>query len=165
MASGRARTAAVPSPHASCSAAHLVGVLTVVTHHLKALVWNELHDRRDGIKCREHLKFATDLRVHSGALKNQLAGTIHMHLRLQARIGNNVLRKSLSILTLMRHDASTAIDLKSRVHPNARCTRSLQRHQSIFDQERNNTHAEQLLKCDVISGNMRIAITTVHTKA
>ncbi|PHX77144.1 MAG: hypothetical protein CK544_05670 [Planctomycetaceae bacterium] len=40
-------------------AAHLVGVPAIVTHHLEALVWNGLHDRRDAstlmyLKSRMH---------------------------------------------------------------------------------------------------------------
>ena len=58
-------------------ATHLVGVPTVVTHHLKALVWNVLRDGdedwRDEITRAEHLKVALDLRVHSRAIENRIA--------------------------------------------------------------------------------------------
>ena len=36
--------------------AHLVGVPAVVTHYLKALVWNVLRDRRDEIARREYFR-------------------------------------------------------------------------------------------------------------
>ena len=36
--------------------AHLVGVPAVITHHLKALVWNVLRDRCDEIPRAEHLR-------------------------------------------------------------------------------------------------------------
>ncbi len=36
--------------------AHLVGIPAVVTHHLKALVWNVLRDRCDEIARAEHLR-------------------------------------------------------------------------------------------------------------
>ena len=37
-------------------ATHLVGVPAVITHHLKALIWNVLRDRRDEIARREYLR-------------------------------------------------------------------------------------------------------------
>ena len=51
-------------------AAHLVGIPAVITHHLKALVWNVLRDRCDKITRAEHLKVALDLRVHSRSIEN-----------------------------------------------------------------------------------------------
>ena len=72
-------------------AAHLVGIPAVVTHHLKALIRNVLRDRRDEIACREYLKVALDLRVHSRAIENRITRTIHLHLRHGERIANNVL--------------------------------------------------------------------------
>ena len=36
--------------------AHLVGIPAVVTHHLKALIWNVLRDRCDEIARAEHLR-------------------------------------------------------------------------------------------------------------
>ena len=42
--------------------AHLVGIPAVVTHHLKALIWNVLRDCRDEIACAEHLKVMTAIR-------------------------------------------------------------------------------------------------------
>ena len=68
---------------------------------------------RDEIARAEHLKVALDLRVHSRAIENRIARTIHLHLRNRKWIANNVLRKSLYILTLMRRDAPTSMDLKS----------------------------------------------------
>ena len=53
--------------------AHLVGVPTVITHHLKALVWNVLRDRRDEVARAEHLKVALDLRIHSRAIENRIS--------------------------------------------------------------------------------------------
>ena len=52
-------------------------------------------------------KVALDLRVHSRAIENRIARTIHLHLRNRKWIANNVLRESLDVLTLMRRDAPT----------------------------------------------------------
>jgi len=52
--------------------AHLIGIPAVVTHHLKALVWNVLRDRRDQIARAEHLEVAIDLRVHSRVIENRI---------------------------------------------------------------------------------------------
>ena len=49
--------------------AHLFGIPAVVTHHLKALIRNVLRDRCDEIACREYLKVALDLRIHSRAIE------------------------------------------------------------------------------------------------
>jgi len=70
-----------------------------------------LRDRRDEITRREYLKVAIDLRVHSRAIENQIARTIHLHLRHGERIANNVLRESLHICTLIRRNAPTLMDL------------------------------------------------------
>ena len=91
--------------------AHFVGVPAVVTHHLKALVCNLLRDRRDEIARREYLKVALDLRIHSRAIENRIARMIHLHLCHGERIANNILRESLYILTLVRRDAPTLMDL------------------------------------------------------
>ena len=52
-------------------------------------------------------KVALDLRVHSRAIENRIARTIHLHLRNRKWIANNVLREVLDVLTLMRRDAPT----------------------------------------------------------
>ena len=69
---------------------------------------------RDEIARREYLreyfvnkKVALDLRVHSRAIENRIARTIHLHLRNRKWIANNVLREVLDVLTLMRRDAPT----------------------------------------------------------
>ena len=56
-------------------------------------------------------KVALDLRVHSRAIENRIARTIHLHLRNRKWIANNVLREVLDVLTLMRRDAPTLMDL------------------------------------------------------
>ena len=56
---------------------------------------------------------ALDLRVHSRAIENRVAQAIHLHLRHGKWIVNNVLRKSLNILTLVRRDASPLMDLET----------------------------------------------------
>ena len=61
--------------------AHLVGVPTVITHHLKALVGNVLRDCRNEITRREYLEVALDLQIHSRAIENGISRTIHLHLR------------------------------------------------------------------------------------
>jgi len=94
--------------------AHLVGVPAEVTHHLKALIWNMLRDRCDKIARAEHLKVALDLRIHSRAIENRVAQAIHLHLRNRKWIANNVLRKSLNILTLMRRVAN-AVRVAERI--------------------------------------------------
>ena len=49
-------------------------------------------------------------------------------IRHAEQIANNVLRKSLYILTLMRSDAPIWMDLKSRVHPTAQHARPQRHH-------------------------------------
>ena len=56
-------------------------------------------------------KVALDLRVHSRAIENRIARAIHLHLRNRKWIANNVLREVLDVLTLMRRDAPTLMDL------------------------------------------------------
>ena len=131
--------------------AHLVGVPTVITHHLKALIWNVLRDRCDKIARAERLKVALDLRIHSRAIENRVAQAIHLHLRNRKRIANNVLREALDVLTLIRRDATALVYFESRMHPPAQHARSINGQQSGLDQERNHARTEQLLQRRVIA--------------
>ena len=141
--------------------AHLVGVPAVVTHHLKALIWNVLRDRCDKIARAEHLKVALDLRVHSRAIENRIVRTIHLHLRNRKRIANNVLREALDILTLIRRDATALVYVESRMHPTAQHARSIRWQQSNFDQELDHARTEQLLQRRVIAGKKRVCRATL----
>ena len=88
--------------------AHLVGVIAVVTHHLKALIWNVLRDRCDKIARAEHLKVALDLRIHSRAIENRVAQAIHLHLRNRIGFGSKDWldnRKYLLVLKLNHYPA------------------------------------------------------------
>ncbi len=69
--------------------------------------WDYGDGGRNEIARAEHLKVAVDLRIHSRAIENRIARTIHLHLRNRERIANNLLRKSLHICALMRRDAQT----------------------------------------------------------
>ncbi len=69
---------------------------------------------RHEIARAEHLKVALDLRIHSRAIENRVAQAIHLHLRNRKWIANNVLRKSLNILTLMRRVAN-AVRVAERI--------------------------------------------------
>ena len=104
---------------------------------------------------------ALDLRVHSRAIENRVAQAIHLHLRHGKWIANNVLRKSLNILTLMRRDATALVYVESRMHPTAQNARSIQRQQSNFDQERDHARAKQLLQLGVIAGKVEAASRTI----
>ena len=106
-------------------------------------------------------KVALDLRVHSRAIENRVAQAIHLHLRHGKWIANNVLRKSLNILTLMRRDATALVYVESRMHPTAQNARSIQRQQSNFDQERDHARAKQLLQLGVIAGKVEAASRTI----
>ena len=59
-------------------------------------------------------KVALDLRVHSRAIENRIARTIHLHLRNRKWIANNVLREVLYSLTLVRRDAN-AVRVAERI--------------------------------------------------
>ena len=110
-------------------------------------------------------KVALDLRVHSQAIENRIARTIHLHLRNRKWIANNVLRKVLDVLTLMRRDAPTLMHLKSRMHPTAQHARSIRRQQSNFDQERDHARAKKLLQRRVIAGEVRVCLITLRSCA
>ena len=69
---------------------------------------------RDEIARGEYLKVALDLRIHCRAIENRVAQAIHLHLRHGKWIANNVLRKSLNILTLMRRVAN-AVRVAERI--------------------------------------------------
>ena len=56
-------------------------------------------------------KVALDLRIHSRAIENRIVRTIRLHLRNRKWIANNVLREVLDVLTLVRRDAPTLMDL------------------------------------------------------
>ena len=75
------------------------------------------------------------------------------------------MRKSLYILTLVRRDEPTLMDLEPRMHPTPQHARSIQRQQPSFEQERNHAREKQLLQLGVNAGEVRVCRATILTSA
>ena len=126
--------------------AHFVGVPTVVTDHLRALVGNVLSDRCQKVRSRKNLEVAVDLRIQFGAVDDLLASGVERHFGDRKRVGQNILGELFEDGLVFGRNAFSAMHVEAGVFPGMQKTDTVLGQKIEVDQELDHMGAEDFLQ-------------------